>query len=241
MRFVESIVINSRSITLNFQHVQEMFKIFVTEAVAEVETREFFNFLTKQNQNARTRERLYLLDEKLRFQVFTKIMCNDKSMNCLNLNLHAYECFRALFVGVNAQEGSLALDREGNILTVANHAALQGMNTMWRISIQCQNEEVKELCRCSLCDLYLLTKPKSQSQRQKAHDHFVKACRTQLVAAQEQRKCSQEQRKKPRVSEDSNQTIFNCLRLLKTFIQRYDKEHLIPELKHALASLSPQD
>ena len=97
-----------------------MFKIFVTEAVAEVETREFFNFLTKQNQNARNRERLYLLDEKLRFQVFTKIMCNDKSMNCLNLNLHAYECFRSLFVGVNAQEGSLALDREGNILQVVN-------------------------------------------------------------------------------------------------------------------------
>ena len=67
MNFVEFIVINSRSITLQFQHVQEMFKIFVTEAVTEVETREFFDFLTKQNQNARSRERLHLLDEKLRF------------------------------------------------------------------------------------------------------------------------------------------------------------------------------
>ena len=67
MNFVEFIVINSRSITLQFQHVQEMFKIFVTEAVTEVETREFFDFLTKQNQNARSRERMHLLDEKLRF------------------------------------------------------------------------------------------------------------------------------------------------------------------------------
>ena len=78
-----------------------MFKIFVTEAVSEVETREFFNFLTRQNMNARSRERMYLLDEKLRFQVFTKIMCNEKSMNCINLNLQAYECFSNLFIGVN--------------------------------------------------------------------------------------------------------------------------------------------
>ena len=61
-----------------------MFKIFVTEAATEIETREFFSFLTKENISRRSRA--FLLDEKLRFQVFTKIMCNDKSMNCVNLN-----------------------------------------------------------------------------------------------------------------------------------------------------------
>lgn len=52
---------------------------------------------------------------------------------------------------------------------------------------------------------------------------------------------AQEQRKKPNMIEESNQIIFNCLKLLKTFIQRYDKEHLIPELKQALANLPAQD
>ena len=63
-----------------------MFRIFVTEAETELETRQFFDFLTKQNNQARTRDRLHLLDEKLRFQVFTKIMCNEESMNCVHLN-----------------------------------------------------------------------------------------------------------------------------------------------------------
>jgi len=67
MGFIEFTVANSRSINLQFQHVQELFRIFVTEAVTPLETREFFNFLTKQNHNARNRERLFLLDEKLRF------------------------------------------------------------------------------------------------------------------------------------------------------------------------------
>ena len=63
-----------------------MFRIFVTEAETELETRQFFDFLTKQNVQARTRDRLYLLDEKLKFQVFAKIMCNEESMNCVRLN-----------------------------------------------------------------------------------------------------------------------------------------------------------
>jgi len=91
-------------------------------------------------------------------------------MNCLNLNLQAYECFRALFVGVNAQEGTLTLDREGSIMQVNNFGQLQGMNTMWKIGIYCQNEDVKEMCRSSLCDMFLLTKSKNQSQRLKVHD-----------------------------------------------------------------------
>jgi len=41
-------------------------------------------------------------------------------MNCLNLNLQAYECFKTLFVGVNAQEGILIADQDGNIETVNN-------------------------------------------------------------------------------------------------------------------------
>ena len=88
-------------------------------------------------------------------------MCNEQSMNCLNLNLQAYECFRTLFVGVNAQGGTLTVDREGSIMQVSNFGQLQGMNTMWKIGISCQNEDVKEMCRRSLCDIFLLTKSKN--------------------------------------------------------------------------------
>jgi len=51
-------------------------------------------------------------------------MCNEKAMNCLNLNLQAYECFHSLFVGVNAQEQAMKIDleRDSNIVTVINFA-----------------------------------------------------------------------------------------------------------------------
>ena len=59
--------------------------MFVTEAASEIETRIFFEFLTKNNERAKTRERSHILDEKLRTQVFIDIMCNEESMDCVNL------------------------------------------------------------------------------------------------------------------------------------------------------------
>jgi len=47
MSLIEFVVMNSRSATLQYSHIECMFKIFVTQAVSEVETRAFFDFLTK--------------------------------------------------------------------------------------------------------------------------------------------------------------------------------------------------
>jgi len=59
-------------------------------------------------------------------------------------------------------------------------------------------------------------------------------CRQHLMNAQDQRRLSQN-------LDENNKISFNCLRLIKTFIQRFDKEHLIPELKRTLENMSPQD
>lgn len=40
---------------------------------------------------------------------------------------------------------------------------------------------------------------------------------------------------------ENDETILNCLRLMKTYIMRFDKEHLAPELKRFLENLSPQE
>ncbi len=34
---------------------------------------------------------------------------------------------------------------------------------MWKIAIFCQDEEVKEVCRCRLVDLYQMNQPKVQN------------------------------------------------------------------------------
>lgn len=82
-------------------------------------------------------------------------MGNEKAMNCINLNQQAYGCFKNLFMGVNQQEGNLVLDQDGQIVSVNSVKQLQGINSLWKIGLYCHNEEVKEDCRRTLCDLHL--------------------------------------------------------------------------------------
>jgi hypothetical protein len=77
VNFIEYLVVNSRSSNLSFSNLQALFELCVTHAVTSLESKLFFVFLTKENDNSRTRERKYLLDERRRTEVFSKIMCND--------------------------------------------------------------------------------------------------------------------------------------------------------------------
>jgi len=49
------------------------------------------------------RERKFLLDERRRTDVFQKIMCNSKELDCTKLGIEGFRSFRMLFLNVNAE------------------------------------------------------------------------------------------------------------------------------------------
>jgi hypothetical protein len=66
---IEFILVNSK-VTLSFDNVQMMFHMFVKERVTDFETNAFFILLTKENEQARSNNRRFLLDDKIRNEVF---------------------------------------------------------------------------------------------------------------------------------------------------------------------------
>ena len=76
MSFIEFIITNSKNGNLSFANISALFKTMVAQSTTDYEQKVFFNFLTKENDAAMSRERKYLLDERRRTDVFNKIMCN---------------------------------------------------------------------------------------------------------------------------------------------------------------------
>lgn len=76
MGFIEFIITNSKNGNLQFSNIVALFKALVSQSVCDYEQNIFFNFLTKENTMAVSRERKFLLDERRRTDVFRKIMCN---------------------------------------------------------------------------------------------------------------------------------------------------------------------
>lgn len=113
-------------------------------------------FLTKENENSGTRERKFLLDEKRRTDVFQKIMCNQKTLDCSKLGIVGFNCFKLLFLNVNAQLGSLKLDQKYTghfqVQTINN---LQGFETLWHVAVLSTDSFVRDEARDFLVDMYL--------------------------------------------------------------------------------------
>lgn len=68
------------------------------------------------------------------------------------------------------------LDQNDNsVMTQVNqYSLLQGLKTMWKIAIHCQQESVKEKCRNLLCDLHLLATTKNMRQKLQIQQDFVR-------------------------------------------------------------------
>ena len=82
--FIEFILINSK-IQISFDSVSQLFKFFVQESHSDFEKNIFFNFLTKENDKAAVSNRKFLLDDKVRSEIFKKIFCNEALFNCEKL------------------------------------------------------------------------------------------------------------------------------------------------------------
>ena len=103
MSFIEFLITNSRNGNLNFQHISDLFATMVTEQTTDYEAKRFFTFLTKENEGSQSRERRFLLDERQRVNVFQKIMCNQETLDCAKLQTEGFNCFKMLFLNVNAE------------------------------------------------------------------------------------------------------------------------------------------
>jgi len=115
MNFVEFVIINSK-IPLSFDNIEKMFNLFVVKAVTEFESNAFFSLITKENEAGKSKERRFLLDDKVRNEVFQKIFCNNKGLNSEKINLQGFSCFRRLFLIVNEEEKALEQQRENRVL-----------------------------------------------------------------------------------------------------------------------------
>ncbi len=86
--FIEYVLVNSR-LALSFEHVETLFQLLATRALTEFESNALFTLITKENENSRSKDKRFLLEDRVRNEVFQRIFCNagGKYLNCERLNM----------------------------------------------------------------------------------------------------------------------------------------------------------
>ena len=111
MSFIQFLIMNSR-VSLSFSNVEQMFQLLVTKAVTEHESNALFNFITKENEQSKSISRKFLLDDKVRNEVFQKIFCSNKYLNFEKMNIRGFNCFKRLFLIVNEEEKVVEIKKD---------------------------------------------------------------------------------------------------------------------------------
>ena len=138
MNFIEFIIKNSQQGSLTFQNLSTLYENYVLHAVTEYESKKFFLFLTKENENGSNRNRRYLLNEACRNDVFNNIMCNKQLLDSQNMRVEGFECFKMLFINVNNEKRNIDYTNDGGF-SVSKLQDLIGMETLWEIVIHCND------------------------------------------------------------------------------------------------------
>jgi hypothetical protein len=207
--FIEFVLLNSK-IVLTFENVEKMFTQMVSRGVTEFESNALFELITKENEQAKAKERSFLLGDTVRKEVFQKIFCNEKYLNFERTNNQGFNCFKRLFLIVNSEERTL--EGQDERLAVVNLNGLQGLDGLWSIAIMCENARVRDQCRDFLVDLYLKIKAKSPQQKKQVNELFPQRCFAHFKNAN---------------GRPDHQ--LNCLALIKCFITRFDGDHIVEE------------
>lgn len=155
--FIEYLIVNSKKGNLSFEQLSTLFSIFVTTAVTEYESQQFFLFLTKENVQSTNRERRFLLNEQRRIQVFQEIMCSKQLMNVSRLGKDGIACFNNMFLLVNAANKLISMDPHDGF-HVHQINKLMGFDTLSSIVIQSKDPIVQEESRNFFVDLFLKCK-----------------------------------------------------------------------------------
>ena len=119
------------------------------------------------------------------------------------------------------------------MLLVKKFDGIKGLKTLWKIATRSNLETVREKSRDTLCDIYLQALQANLSQRIKLNEQFIRQCHQNLVEVLENFSHGQQT-----VPKEQNQVVMNCLKLMRTFIRRFDKEHLIRELKATIDNMN---
>jgi hypothetical protein len=110
-----------------------MFQLLVTKAVTEHDSNALFNLITKENEQSKQLSRKFLLDDKVRNEVFQKIFCSSKYLDFEKMNIRGFNCFKRLFLIINEEEKIVEIKKERVYINNLNQ--LQGLESLWGIAI----------------------------------------------------------------------------------------------------------
>lgn len=192
---------------LNNEHIDYMFKVFVQNSVSKVERAAFYKFFTYDEFDVANQADKRLASGKNREYLFNNILC--KELNSENTGTFEFKCFETNFFYVNNMKKNLKREVNEQVFRTVS-MNLEGLDLVWDFSIFSEDEDIRKACSEFLADLYLYSEKERCSKRGENNTTFIEEWLQKVMT----------------IEETNVDAISNILRLLFTFVKRYDGDHM---------------
>jgi len=169
---------------------------------------------------AKTTQEVNLLTAEEQRHLFTQILCNPTFVDYQKLTTGQAKCFHTYFRLINQEEGHL--DQYRRRVEVHNFENLVGLDSLWRITFDSDNEKAREESGELLVDLHLrLVTAYDAAARRKIMLSFIDQSMKLMVELGGEIKAEGVERK-----------LMSLIQVLSEFLNRYEgKKPIKPELK----------
>lgn len=133
--------------------LQQLWEIFVLQPLNPLESALYFQWLAYQNESAKGEIHITLAKPLLLFQ-FRDILCNPTKNDFRRLREEGFNLFYLFFLNVNLQERNFRVSKAGKLSSV-NPSSVTGLQVLWQILEENENEKVIERVSEVLSELHL--------------------------------------------------------------------------------------
>jgi len=234
LEVLEFLVLNSNwAVSIKAENLDTLWKIFVLYPNFTSDQTLFLQFLNKKRQRqVRNYEagayskshyqEVSLFTPPEQKHLFTQILCNPTFVDYSKLTTGLSKCFHTYFKLINREHGFIQQQRKK--IEVTKFEDMIGMDSLWQISIDSENERARDESRELLVDIHLrLDQSYEQAARRGIMEAFVDRSMQMLLDTS----------KEPR-SEVTERKSLNVINVLAEFLDRYEgRKPIKPDYKPA--------
>jgi len=154
--FIEFIILGSNEkVQFGISNIETVWLQFIQQPNSTFDQSTFLKWINKSREIQYTKQELSLFTEEEKKFFFTKILCNPTYIDLKTISVGQVKCFQKYFVLINKQEENIEMHRNGRSLFVVNFGRLIGLDTLWQITVESENEKVKVESMDLLVDLHI--------------------------------------------------------------------------------------
>lgn len=151
--FIQFVIIGSDyTVSLKSQNIDILWKIFVHQPNFTQDQTQFLQFIN-QKRKSHNRGEVTIFTPQEQKHLFCQILCNNSYVDYQNMSSGLAKCFHTYFRYINRDEGNLDISRKK--VEVIDFEQLLGMDSLWQICFDSQNEKAREESRELLVQIHL--------------------------------------------------------------------------------------